>query len=239
MPDLIEFFRSMSFPAAILWCLVTNFALFVISVAGGELVAYCFRNRRCAAEAGPLTKQEILLSISCVLLNSLVMLTGVMLMQRGIVEVLPFGSLARVARDVIAFLFVMDVAMYALHRVAHIRWIYPWVHQTHHDYENPRPLTLFVLNPFEVLGFGLLWLLVICIYPSTGYGMACYLALNLMFGTMGHLGVEPFPDSWDESFTWWISTSSFHARHHSEPGTNFGFYTLFWDYLFGTLAPKK
>ena len=34
-----------------------------------------------------------------------------------------------------------------------------------------------------------------------------------------------------------IGSSSFHARHHQDLGGNFGFYTLLWDRLFGTLAP--
>ena len=40
-------------------------------------------------------------------------------------------------------------------------------------------------------------------------------ALNLIFGTLGHVGVEPFPKSWAR----WrllrqIGTSTFHAEHH-------------------------
>ena len=34
-----------------------------------------------------------------------------------------------------------------------------------------------------------------------------------------------------------IGTSTFHAEHHENQKYNFGFYTLFWDYLFGTLEP--
>jgi sterol desaturase/sphingolipid hydroxylase (fatty acid hydroxylase superfamily) len=29
-----------------------------------------------------------------------------------------------------------------------------------------------------------------------------------------------------------------HARHHEGPTQNYGFYTLVWDRLFGTLAPE-
>lgn len=38
---------------------------------------------------------------------------------------------------------------------------------------------------------------------------------------------------------WWglrhVGTSTFHAGHHQDAGHNFGFYTLVWDRLFGTL----
>lgn len=34
-----------------------------------------------------------------------------------------------------------------------------------------------------------------------------------------------------------VATTTFHARHHLDPAHHFGFYTLIWDRLFGTLAP--
>src|SRR5439155_24910664 len=103
---------------------------------------------------------------------------------------------AAVALDVLALLLTMDLLMYVFHRVAHHRWIYPIVHSTHHLYERPRPLSLFVLNPFEVIGFGGLWLALLCVYDATWWGMCIYLAINLIFGTVGHLGVEPLPRGW-------------------------------------------
>ena len=58
------------------------------------------------------------------------------------------------------------------------------------------------------------------------------------FGTLGHSGVEPFPRSWPRiPLLRLLGTSTFHAEHHEEPAHNFGFYTLIWDQLFGTLDP--
>lgn len=110
------------------------------------------------------------------------------------------------------------------------------MHRLHHEYDRPRPLTLFILNPVENLSFGALWLIVIVVYPASWLGMSIYLTLNVLFGTVGHLGVEPLP-------SWWgrvpalrnLAGSTFHARHHQDLGCNFGFYTLLWDRLFGTL----
>jgi sterol desaturase/sphingolipid hydroxylase (fatty acid hydroxylase superfamily) len=110
------------------------------------------------------------------------------------------------------------------------------MHRTHHRYDKPRPLNLFVLNPFEVLGFGALWLGVIIVYSSTWAGMLGYLALNLIFGTMGHLGVEPLPRAFMRlPVLRHLGTSTFHARHHQDGDVNFGFYTDLWDRLFKTL----
>jgi len=129
--------------------------------------------------------------------------------------------------------------MYVFHRVAHHPMLYPLIHQTHHRYENPRPLTLFVLNPFEVLGFGVLWLIVIALYPSSWLGIILYLTVNIAFGLVGHLGVEPLPGLWLRvPVLRYVSTSTFHSEHHQDKEHNYGFYTLIWDRLFGTLSPE-
>jgi len=97
----------------------------------------------------------------------------------------------------------------------------------HHAYDRPRPLTLFVLNPAENLAYGVLWLAVVSVYPASWLGMSVYLVLNVLFGTIGHLGVEPFPDRWGKvPVLRDVAGSTFHARHHQDLGCNFGFYTL-------------
>ncbi len=235
MEAIPDSFLAMSTANVVVWSVGTNVVIFALSVFFGHLLVQSFRDRPCSLPAAPLSRQEVLFSALCVLLNSMVMVIGVVLYQGGTIQVLASAPWWRVVFDVLLLLFVMDAAMYVLHRIAHLPIVYSIVHQTHHKYENPRPLSLFVLNPFEVLGFGGLWLLVICVYSSSALGMSIYLFLNVVFGTIGHLGVEPFPANWNKSPVWWVGTSSFHARHHNRPGVNFGFYTLFWDYLFGTL----
>ena len=36
----------------------------------------------------------------------------------------------------------------------------------------------------------------------------------------------------------YLGTSTFHAEHHEHLNYNYGFYTLIWDKLFGTLDPE-
>ena len=97
-------------------------------------------------------------------------------------------------------------------------------------------ISLFVLSPFEVLGFGGLMTAVMTLVPLSGAAVLIYLALKILFGTLGHAGVEPFPESWRRRpLLREIGSSSFHAGHHRTPTNNFGFYTLIWDRLFGTL----
>ncbi len=134
---------------------------------------------------------------------------------------------------------LMDAAMYALHRAAHMSLLFPIMHRVHHRYERVRPLTLFLLSPIENLGFGMLWLGVIVFYQPSWLGMSIYLAINVAFGTIGHLGVEPLPDGWKRwPLVNYLATSTFHAQHHQALEHNYGFYTLIWDKLFGTLSPR-
>ena len=238
MTQILDCVRSASPGQLFAWSLALNFALLLVSVAIGEILVRLLANRRCSGPAGPLTAVEISLAATCVVLNAVVTVVGAVLYQRDWITVLTEFPPWRAAVDLAVLFFVMDLAMYVLHRVAHHRLIYPWVHRTHHDYENPRPLTLFVLNPLEVLGFGTLWIGVLLVYPASWLGIVAYLTLNLVFGTVGHLGVEPFPRGWAEGPLGWIANSAFHAGHHGDRHHNFGFYTLIWDRLFGTLGER-
>lgn len=238
LDQVLDVVRQMSTAETIAASLIVNVLMFAASVAVGAVLVRWFADRRVSAEPDPLSSTEIALSAACVVLNAMVMVIGVALYQRGLISVVADAPWWRVAIDVAMFFFVMDAAMYVLHRVAHVSWIYPWVHRTHHRFENPRPLTLFVLNPFEVLSFGGLWLGLLMIYQSSLLGIVIYLAINLVFGMVGHLGVEPLPRRYQGGLAGWLGTSTFHAGHHADPEHNFGFYTLIWDRLLRTLARR-
>ncbi|RYG72834.1 fatty acid hydroxylase family protein [bacterium] len=226
-----------------LWFLAVCFVLENVSILlgtvwVGEWLVKRYELRRVTEAAPPLTKAEVLLASSTVLLNSLVTFAGLLLWRQGIIQFrIEYG--VAVLLDFCILVLAMDVCMYVLHRLAHVPLFFKIVHRTHHEYDNPRPLTLFVMNPLEALSFGLLWLALLSVYDATWLGMALYLAFNVLFGLIGHIGVEPFPDAWRKHpILKFISTSSFHAGHHQDDGHNFGFYTLIWDRLFGTLAPR-
>jgi Delta7-sterol 5-desaturase len=235
----IQSLRTMSLGHALAWSFLINAAMFAVTLLLGHALIALFRRHEIAGRPAALRASELLLAAGCVAINSLIMFAGVCLWRAGVIRVVFELTWWRVVLDVVVFFFVMDLAMYVLHRVAHHRWLFPLVHRTHHGYENPRPLTLFVLNPAETLSFGALWLLVVSVYPATWLGMVLYLAANLAFGMVGHLGVEPMPAWWARApGVQWISTSTFHAQHHGDKNHNFGFYTVLWDRLFGTLSPR-
>ena len=232
---LLDYFAAIPWHTAAAWLLLENILLFLLSLAFGYALLALFNHQRVSDPPDPLQWQEIAWAVSCVFFNTVVTLAGWWLWRKGwIVVSRDVGW--RTLLDVVVLSLAMDFFMYVSHRAAHIKWVYPWMHATHHHYDKPRPLNLFVLNPFEVLGFGALWLAVITLYPSTWMGILIYLALNLIFGTVGHLGVEPLPKAWVHlPLIRHISSSTFHARHHQDGDVNFGFYTDLWDRLFRSL----
>lgn len=238
--EVILFLQEISYTWAALLFLIENLLIFTCSVFIGNLLAKRYAHRRIVPVPPPkIEPKEILLAISTILLNTFITLLGLWLWRTGSIHFRSDTGIFALV-DILILLFVMDAGMYLLHRIAHIPFIYRFAHRTHHRYDNPRPLTLFVLNPFEALGFGALWLLVIRIYDSSWLGMSFYLGVNVVFGMIGHLGVEPLSEKWLRSHLFNVlTTSTFHARHHLEEDYNFGFYTSLWDRFFGTLYPEN
>jgi Delta7-sterol 5-desaturase len=238
MPIRLEEYAVMDWPTAVFWISVINVIQMAVSLLAGEILLRLFRDRPVTPPPRALEATEVLLAISCIVLNTGVGVAGWFLWQAGWIRV-STESGWRVVLDVVVLLLVMDFAMYVFHRTAHHRLLYRVLHSTHHKYDNPRPLDLFVLNPAEVLGFGALWIAVLMIYPATWIGIIIFLTLNLIFGTLGHVGVEPYPKSWSKlPVIRYLGSSTFHADHHLNGRVNFGFYTTLWDRLFGTAGPR-
>ena len=236
MQALLDWTMALSVRDAALLSLLVNVVVFALALTFGHTVVRMWKTTPVAMTPPALTRMEIALAAACVVVNSFVMLAGWLLFLADVVRVDGNPRVWRWGGDAIVLLFSMDLAMYVTHRIAHHPLAFRWVHGIHHRYDSPRPLTLFVLHPIEVVGFGGLWIAVLCTHAFSLGGVLVYLTINALFGTVGHLGVEPLPRRW---VTWpalgAIGTSTFHARHHQTPTSNFGFYTAIWDRLFGTL----
>lgn len=232
---LFDWFASFSLTEWVVFSVAGNFAVFGASVVLCVWIHRAFGEKRLFEKAQPVTRGDVMLAVVATLLNSLVAVVGWMLWKAGWITITHPGWWRTVV-DVVVFLLAMDLGMYMSHRLAHHRWLYPWIHARHHTHVSVNAISLFVLNPFEVLGFGGLMLVVMMMLPLSGTAVLAYLTLNVFFGTLGHAGVEPFPAAWGRSRVLReIGSSSFHAGHHQTPARNFGFYTQVWDRLFGTL----
>ena len=239
MVELLDWTRARSPGGAWAWALVVNWAVFFGALLVGQVLTRAFQRSPVGQQPEALSRAEVTLAVLCVLGNSLVMWLGWLLFRAGWLKVVGNASGLAGLRDALLLVLIMDLAMYLAHRIAHHPLAFRYVHGVHHRYERVRPLTLFALHPLEVLGFGGLWLSVLLLHPFSLLGMVLYLTVNTLFGVFGHLGVEPFPARFRAlPLARAIGTSTFHAQHHQEPRSNFGFYTNLWDRLFRTLDPR-
>jgi lathosterol oxidase len=235
--EVVAFLTTGRWGAVLPWLIALNVGIYLGVLGLGALLVRWCADREIASPP-PLDRFEIGMSIVTLVLNTVVSVVGLALIRAGIIRVRDDWGWWSVGDALVLFL-AMDLLMYALHRVAHVKSIYPLLHALHHRYDRPRPIDLFVLSPQETLAFGALWLVLLWVYPSSWLGMSLYLGLNTIFGGVGHLGVEPLPDGWVRlPVLRWIATSTFHAQHHGSAGYNLGFYTVLWDRLFGTLSPE-
>jgi sterol desaturase/sphingolipid hydroxylase (fatty acid hydroxylase superfamily) len=237
MNSFLDWARALSPPAAAGWLFAANAGTMAVALLAGYLAsALWFAGRRVTPPPDPLSAREVGYAAAGLVVNWAVTVVAWFLWREGIV-VLRRDTGWRAWLDAPLLVLVMDGAMYVLHRVVHWRWFYP-IHRLHHEYDRPRPLSLFVLHPLETLAFGVLWILVITAHAWSWLGLSVYLAVNLGMGMLGHLGVEPLPAWFDRvPLLRQLGTSTFHAQHHQDVHHNFGFYTLVWDRLFGTLLP--
>ncbi|MBP0455004.1 sterol desaturase family protein [Kitasatospora sp. RG8] len=217
--------------------LAVNLGLLVLALAAGGLLVRRYGERRVTPPPPPPDRRELLLSATAVLLNSAVGVAGWALWKAGWIRLTADTGLRAVA-ELLVFTLVMDGLMYGGHWAAHRRRLYRLAHEMHHRYPDPRPATLFVLHPLEVAGFGGAWLAVLGLHEISAAALAGYVGVNLVFGLLGHLGVEPFPARVRRWVVFrWVALPMFHAGHHADPAVNLGFYTTVWDRLFGTVDP--
>lgn len=222
-------------PAAALgWALAENLAQVGACLGGGWLLQRLLPQRRVSPPPPPLTATEGWVAAATLLGNTAVTWLGWLAWRQGWIALRPSGSVLAALADAVGLLLAMDLAMYLGHRVAHLPPLFAWVHALHHRYRLVRPLTLFVLSPLEVAGFGAVWLAVLALWQPSWSGMIAYLLLNAWWGAVGHSGVEPLPRRLPV-----LTGGRFHADHHLDPSGNFGFYTDLWDRLFGTRGTAK
>jgi sterol desaturase/sphingolipid hydroxylase (fatty acid hydroxylase superfamily) len=180
------------------------------------------------------SQKEVLICILTNSINTTITYTGFWLWQRGYI-LFSYDISWHIILDFLVLFMLMDLAMFIFHYGIHHSAVYKPIHKFHHHYTDPTPIDLFVLHPAETIGFGSLWLITIAMFSFNFYAVLAYLMVNVFFGIMGHLGIEPIPASIRKVMPFkYLGTSSFHHRHHLDINHNFGFYTNIWDKIFRT-----
>jgi lathosterol oxidase len=237
MTGVLNFLDSLHPGWFALFALVENVALVGLGALLGHAALRLPGAHRLTPEPGPVAPLELALVVSTTLVNTAITVAGWWLWKADVIVLRSGPDLAAVA-ELAVLVLVMDALMYAGHATVHLRVLFPWVHRLHHVFADARPITLFALHPLEAVGFGAMWLVILAVHPFSVWALGAYAVLNLVFGILGHLGVEPLPPAVRRHVVFrWVATPAMHVGHHADPRYNLGFYTTVWDRLFGTLEP--
>ncbi len=234
---MLEWLWHLSFVSASAVFLGLNVLIFLGALAAGWFIDRYLARR--SLPRGRITATELVLSLCTVCINSAITSAGWLLWQRGVIQLNVAGNAWQILRDTLVLVVVMDLALYVLHRIAHIPLFYKIAHYKHHEYKEVRVLTLFVMSPLEALGFGTLWVFTLCFFPFTIEAIAVFLNLNLYFGVTAHAGVALYPAGLRRACAAiGLTYPEFHGAHHENEAVNMGFYTRIWDVLFHTEGRK-
>ena len=142
---IYEWFAGLTLAEWVAFSLAGNFAIFGLSVMMCAWIGNQFGHRRLFETRQPVARGDLRLALTAVLLNSLVAIVGWLLWKAGWIRI-THPAWWRSVLDVVIFLGAMDFGMYVFHRLAHHRWIYPWIHSRHHTHESVNAISLFVLG---------------------------------------------------------------------------------------------
>lgn len=139
-----------------------------------------------------------------------------------------------------AFFIVYDAFYAPFHRVLHHRSIYAYVHKHHHRQVVPTRGNNDAINvhPFEFIVGEYLHVITIFLvsrFMLTIHAVACvlFLAMGGALATLNHtrLDVNMLRLPFAEIPIFGVRA---HDTHHAVPNSNYGQYTMFWDYVMGT-----
>ncbi|XP_057249458.1 delta(7)-sterol-C5(6)-desaturase [Beta vulgaris subsp. vulgaris] len=134
------------------------------------------------------------------------------------------------------YLFVVEFGIYWAHRLMHdIKPIYKYVHAPHHRYSKEIMISPFagwsghpLDGALQELPYGIV-LSIVPVHFTTFLGL---FLVEAVWGVMVH--------DRSDAKGWPIMGSDYHTIHHTSGRNNYGNYTIFMDWLFGTLRhPKK
>jgi sterol desaturase/sphingolipid hydroxylase (fatty acid hydroxylase superfamily) len=174
-------------------------------------------------------RRDYKLAFMVLMTNILVGFLGFFLLKFNFI-VLSDKTLLFAFVDLFVLMALVDVGMYLMHFFVHKTFLYRYLHGIHHEHESMTTLSLYVMHPLEALGFGLILITILMIYPTSILGLLIFIFVNWILGVFAHSGIEPSRGELAN----YICMTRFHQIHHENPKSNFGFYTPLLDMLFKT-----
>lgn len=177
-----------------------------------------------------LSSKDAFTSLAILAVNILVAIPGYFLFIQGYIE---FSFEGYFVLDFLLLFFVFDLGMYVVHIISHYVWPFNKFHDKHHAHHHFNAISLYVMEPIESILFGVLLTTCTFFMQLNLYSFLAFLFLNWVLGVIGHLNT----DSTKQPLI--FGNHVFHKTHHQQANSNFGFYTLIWDRLFGTLYKNQ
>lgn len=177
---------------------------------------------------------------------TLVATTNIILMK---MKILPshvyFGAvegLAGWSYIVLSFVILTiwhETWFYWMHRFAHLKKVYPWVHSEHHMSVNPSPLAAYRFQITEAFLESIYLVIFVTLVPMHFGVLIFHTFYAMILNIWWHLGYEFFPKGWaSHPITKWINTSTHHNQHHQKFQGNYSLYFNVWDRIMGTNFPN-
>lgn len=225
---MLNWFENISFWQFLAVLAAANVLMYLGSWGLVFLIQY-FANRTLNRQQAQVSPSDYWLSMLIVLINIAVGIPGWWLWKQGVIS-LVVKPLFPTLLDLFLIFLYFDFSMYVLHRTMHIGWLYRHFHSRHHDHVDVNGISFYLMNPLEALGFAIFLIMFLTICPFSFDALMIYLFINWLYGTMGHSGITIR----NRVLAWCVGDTEFHHIHHSQLVGNYGFYTGFWDRLFGT-----
>lgn len=132
-----------------------------------------------------------------------------------------------------------EIWHYASHRAFHINALH-WIHAEHHKSRISTPFTAISFSFMEKFIFSLGILGFMAMLDSAigvnFFGVAAWYVAYLLINSFGHANFEIRSGKFLNILGKYLTSTTYHALHHSRYETNFGLGTRFLDRAFGTEA---
>jgi len=201
--------------------IIANLTMYVLTIA----ISYSW-SKIFNLKTNPLSKQDLFNSLVVFLINILVAIPGYWLYKIGQIT---FTMEDSYWIDFLILVFIFDITMYSLHLASHHIWPFKKFHKKHHTHTYFNAISLYVMEPVESVLFGLLLTVVAWLHSFNLLSFIGFLYFNWLFGVIAHLNTN----STKQPLL--FGNHIFHKTHHQHPNSNYGFYTLIWDKIFGTI----